>query len=50
MVTPKELFLQENNQLELVVGEEAVDLGPHRVGIITIANNGVEDVLGHGEE
>ena len=46
----KKLLLQEDDPLELVVSEEADDLRPHRVGIITVANNSVKDVLGHGEE
>ena len=50
MVTPKKFLLQENNPLKLVVGEEAIDLGPHRVSIVPIANDGVEDVRRDGEE
>ena len=50
LVTPKKFLLQENNPLKLVVGEEAIDLGPHRVSIIPIANDGVEDVQRDGEE
>lgn len=50
LVTSKKFLLQENNPLKLVVGEEAIDLGPHRVGIIPIAHDGVEDVRRDGEE
>ena len=49
-MTCKKFLLQENNPLKLVVGEEAIDLGPHRVGIIPITNDGVEDVWRDGEE
>ena len=50
LMAPEELLLQEDDPLELVVGEEADDLVPHRACIILVANDGVEDVLGHGEE
>lgn len=50
LVTTEELLLQEDDPLKLVVGEEPDDLVPHRACIILVANNGVEDVLGHGKE
>ena len=33
LMTPKELLLQKNATLELVVGEEPVQFGPHSVGV-----------------
>ena len=36
--------------MELVVGEEAGDLGPHLVSIVAVANDGMEDIRRDGEE
>jgi hypothetical protein len=46
----EEFLLQKDNTLELVIGEEAVDLSPHRAGIIAFPNDGLEDVRRDGEE
>jgi hypothetical protein len=40
----KEFLLQEDDPLELVVGEEPIDLRPHRTSVITVLNDGLEDV------
>jgi hypothetical protein len=46
----EEFLLQEDDPLELVVGEETIDLCPHRTSVITIVNDGLEDVWRDGEE
>ena len=50
LMTPKELLLQKNATLELVVGEEPVQLGPHGAGIITVRHDRLEEVGRDGEE
>jgi hypothetical protein len=46
----KELLLLEDDPLELVHGEEPVDLCPHRMSVISVANDGLEDVRRDGVE
>jgi hypothetical protein len=46
----EEFLLQEGDPLKLIVGEEPVDLCPHRTSIIAIVNDGLEDVRRDGEE
>jgi hypothetical protein len=46
----KELLLQEDDPLELVVGEEPIDLCPHRTSVIAVMNDNLEDVRCDGEE
>ena len=46
----EKFLLQQHNPLELVVGEEPVDLRPNRVRVVALANHGLEDVRRDGEE
>jgi hypothetical protein len=46
----KKFLLQEYDPLELVVGEEPVDLCPHRTSVVALMNDGLEDVRRDGEE
>jgi hypothetical protein len=50
MESIEEFLLQEDNPLELVVGEEPIDLRPHHTSVIAIVNDGLEDVWRNGEE
>ena len=50
LLTTEELLLQENHALELVVGEEADDLGPHLVSVVAVVDDDLEDVRRDGEE
>ena len=45
-----ELLLQEDATLELVVGEEAVELDPHGSGIIALSDDGVKQIARDGGE
>jgi hypothetical protein len=46
----EKFLLQEYDLLELVVGEEPVDLCPHRMSVVALTNDGLEDVRRDGEE
>jgi hypothetical protein len=46
----EEFLLQEDDLVELVVGEEPVDLRPHHTSVIAVMNDGLEDVRRDGEE
>jgi hypothetical protein len=46
----EKFLLQEYDPLKLVVGEEPVDLCPHRASIVALTDDGLEDVRRDGEE
>ena len=48
LMVAKKFLLKEHTALEGVVEEEPVQLRPHRLRVISVAHNGVEDVLGDG--
>ena len=48
LVAAKKFLLKKHAALEGVVEEEPVQLCPHRLRVISVANDGVEDVLGDG--
>ena len=49
MLAPIKLTVEKDLALQPVVGEEAVELGPERMGVVLIVHHSVEEVAGDGE-
>ena len=49
LLAPVKLTIEEDLALQPIVGEEAVELGPDRIGVVLVVHHGVEEVAGDGE-